>query len=226
MWRTGSKRNKIFTASLVKTIFEAKETAASDILAYRNYMNKTWLCKRTCNRLPKHQLGIIRLMSPQLPRKSESKHVRTDKTTIEKTKVEINLLWGTDLIDIWRFSKLYASHLKIFPHCCFLPSSYASRFICQLWRVFLSTPPSLKVQTTEEPSLLWNYLIGPRIIYLQGLFGEAKTAHQPAASEGWGGGPSTTNCHWHSVYEPSKGIRAFPWETRSGQTRAEYFLTS
>lgn len=46
--------------------------------------------------------------------------------------------------------------------------------------------------------------------YLRGLFGEAKEALQPTASEGCGGGTSTTNCHWHSVYEPSNGIRSFP----------------
>lgn len=80
--------------------------ADSYILVYRNYMNKTWLCKWTRNLTPKHHSGIIRLMSHQLPQKSESKPVHTDKTTITKTKVEINLLWGTDLIDIWRFSKL------------------------------------------------------------------------------------------------------------------------
>lgn len=73
--------------------------ADSYILVYRNHMNKTWLCKCSHYLLPKHHSGIIHLMSHQLAQKSESKRVHTDKTTITKTKVEINLLWGADLID-------------------------------------------------------------------------------------------------------------------------------
>lgn len=69
------------------------------ILVYGSHMNKTSLCKCSQYLLPKHHSGIIHLMSHQLAQKSQSKPVHTDKTTITKTKVEINLLWETDLID-------------------------------------------------------------------------------------------------------------------------------
>lgn len=134
-------------------------------------------------------------------------------------------------MDLWRSSKhaVICCSLKNIPTLLQSPiipclQIQLSTLMCLL--KYPSKPEKPWLPTTEENSLLWNYLINQKIIYLQALFGEAKAAHQPGASEGWGSKTSTTNCHWHYIYEPSNSIRSFPWETRSGQTGAEYFLTS